>query len=308
MATRARQIKVGFRAVDLTLAVVTVFFLMKTVQYLFAHPDVKPPPLIDSPPAASTGARPKVRPFGEYANLRNSKLFGALSSSNVSPKTVVEEKLPETTLELELLGCVAQDGVDPGFAIIRDKKKRSEDTYTVGDFIVADAKVEEIRDIEVVISRAGKRETLSMVFSGESPKPRGGRGRGSGTPFPSPPRSSRRSDNAIRVVNENLRYINKAKLMEEVSQNLASLLNQFRTSPNVVDNKPNGINIDAIGSDPISSQAGLKPGDIVKSINGTRVNSIDSIFEQSERFEKAPEIRVVIERSGRHRTLVYKIR
>jgi len=96
--------------------------------------------------------------------------------------------------------------------------------------------------------------------------------------------------------------------MQEVSQNLASFLNQFRTSPNIVNDKPSGVQVDAIGSDPISAQAGIKAGDIVKSVNGVRVNSIDSILDQSERFSSAPEIRVVVERNGRHRTLVYKIR
>jgi len=291
------------------LAAIIVFFLVTAVQSLFAGTEIKPPPLVDSPTSANIAARPKVRPsLDEYAHLRNSKLFGALSSANVAPETVVEENLPETTLELELIGCVAEDGPDPGFAIIRDKKKRSEDTYTVGDFIVGDAKVEEIRDREVVISRAGKRETLSMDFSDKGPAPRRGPGRGFGVAFPPSPRQSRRSDEAIRVVNENLRYINKARLMQEVSQNLASFLNQFRTSPNIVNDKPSGVQVDAIGSDPISAQAGIKAGDIVKSVNGVRVNSIDSILDQSERFSSAPEIRVVVERNGRHRTLVYKIR
>lgn len=309
MATITRQIKIGFWAADLALAALAAFFLVKAVQYLLVHHEIKPPPLVDSRATENVGARPKIKPYGEYAHLRTSKLFGALSSSNVAAKkTVVEEKLPETTLDLELLGCVAQSGAAPGFAIIRDKTKRSEDTYTVGDFIVADARVEEIRDSEVVISRAGKRETLSMVFTDEGPKPRRGSRRGFASAFPGSARTSRASGQAIRVVTENLRYINKAKLMEEARHNLGSLLNQFRTSPNVVDGKPSGMGIDAIGSDPLSAQAGIKSGDIIKSINGVRVNSIDDILEQSDRFQNAPEIRVVVERNGRHRTLVYNIR
>lgn len=308
MTTRTRQIKAGFRAIDVALAVVTFFFLVVAIRRLFARPDLAPAPLVDSPSVQSIGARPKIKPSGEYDGLRQSKLFGALSSSNVAPTRVVEEKLPETTLDLELLGLVAQDGDEPGFAIIRDKRRRTEDTYMVGDFIVGDAKVEEIRASEVVISRAGKRETLPMVFSGKQPGGRHGFQIARSPVFPSRRPSQSSSDEPIRVINDNLRRINKAKLMEQVSQNLTSLLNQFRTSPNMVDGKPSGISVDQIGSDPITAQAGLKPGDIIKSINGVRVNSIDSILQQSERFQNAPEIRVVIERNGRHRTLVYKIR
>jgi len=300
----------GFRALDLALAALAVFFLAKALQYLLAGQEIKPAPLIDSPATASMVAGPKIKSYGEYAHLRSSKLFGALSSSNVAAKTVVEEDLPETTLDLELLGCVASSALEPGYAIIRDRKKRSEDTYTVGDFIVADAKVEEIRDSEVVILRAGKRETLSMVFSGKGPTPARGRGlaRASRPVFPASTRAARGSGEAIRVVNDNLRYINKTKFMEEASQNLASLINQVRTSPNVVDGRPSGIQVEAMGTDQISARAGIRSGDIIKSVNGVRVSSIDDILAQRDRFENAPEIRVVIERNGRHRTLVYKIR
>ena len=305
MATRTRQIKVGFWVIDLALTALIVFFLVRTVKHLVMQP--APAPLVESA-AAIYVLGPKIKPYGEYASLRSSTLFGALSSSSVAPKKVIEEKLPETTLELELLGTVAQSGSDPGFAIIRDKKKRTEDTYTVGDFIVSDAKVEEIRAREVVISRAGKRETLLMTFSDKRPSRPLDFGRG---PFTSPrPRASsaRGSGEAIRVVNDNLRYINRQELMQEANQNLGSLLSQFRTSPNIVDNKSSGIRVDTIGSDPISTRAGIKTGDIVKSVNGVRVNSLNGIIEQAERFRNAPEIRVVIERNGRHRTLVYKIR
>ena len=108
--------------------------------------------------------------------------------------------------------------------------------------------------------------------------------------------------------NENMRYINKKKLMEQVGSNLTGLLNGFRTSPNIVDGKPSGIGIDQIGSDPISRKSGLKAGDILKSINGKRVHSMDSIIEQGAKVQDKPEVRLVIERDGRHRTLVYKIR
>jgi type II secretory pathway component PulC len=85
-------------------------------------------------------------------------------------------------------------------------------------------------------------------------------------------------------------------------------LNSFRTSPNTDGDKPAGVNVDAIGSDPVSSQIGIQPGDTVKSVNGIRVNSLEDILGLNERLQNAPEIRVVVERQGRHTTLVYKIR
>ncbi len=307
---RVQQIKAGFWGIDLVLTAVAVFFLVKTMQYLFMTPVSKPEPLTDSPSIRIAGTHPKIRSYEQYASLRESNLFGALSSSNVAAKRVIEEQLPETTLELELLGCVASYEPDLSFAIIRDKRRRTEGTYAPGDFIVADAKVEEIREWEVVISRAGRREVLAMSFTDESPF-------AASSPLPfdrrqsvfrAPARSSSAFDTSIRVVNENLRYINRAKLMDEVSNNPGQLLNEFRTSPNVVENKPAGVSIDAVGSGPLVEQSGIRSGDIVKSVNGVRINSLNDVLELKDRLQNAPEIRVVIERDGRHRTLVYKIR
>jgi type II secretion system protein C len=292
------------------LTAVTVFFLVKTIQFLFVAPVSKPEPLTDSPSIRIAGTRPKIGSYEQYASLRKSNLFGALSSSNVAARKVIEEQLPETTLELELLGCVSSYEPELSFAIIRDKRRRTEGTYAPGDFIVADAKVEEIREWEVVISRAGRREVLAMSFTDESPfrtsSPLSFDTRQSG--FQAPVRTSPASDSAVRVVNENLRYINREKVMEEVSNNLGQLVNEFRTSPNVTDNKPAGVSIDAVGSGPLVEQSGIRSGDIVKSVNGVRINSLNDILELKERLQNAPEIRVVIERDGRHRTLVYKIR
>ena len=315
MPIRTQQAKAALWGTNLVLAAAVVFFLVRAAQHMFVSavaPEPVPRPLADSPLSNSGQMSSKIRPLSEYASLKASNLFGALSSSNVAAKKVkvIEEKLPETTLELELLGCVAASVPEFSFAIIRNKKSRTEDTYTVGDFIVSGAMVEEIRESEVVISRAGRREVLAMSFADMSPPasiPRGPRG-GRRSSARAPARSSSGGSGAIRVVNDNLRYINREMLVEEVTQSMGQLMNEFNASPNVVDGKPAGVQLDALGSHPVISQLGLRPGDIVKSINGIRVNSSDEAFALYERLKNSPEIRVVVERDGRHRTLVYKVR
>lgn len=309
MPIRIQHLRALFWFIDLSLTAVAVFFLVRGGQFLFAAPISEPPPLSAPKPGQVEVVLPRIKSYEQYASLRKSDLFGKLSSSNVAAKNT-EEKLPETTLELELLGCISAIVPEESFAIIRDKKARNENTYGVGDAIVGDAKLEEVRENEVVISRMGQREVLAMSFSEKAPASREANlfaGRPSG--FPSPLQTPEAaSDEPVRVVNENLRYINRAKLMENVGSNLGQLAGQFQTSPNVVDNKPAGMKIDQVGSDPLLGQSGLQPGDIIKSVNGIRVNSVDDILSQGSRLQNAPEVRVVVERDGRHRTLVYKMR
>ncbi len=304
-----------FWVLSLALAGMTILFIIGTIRNLFADAEPTPERLSEPSLAAAIQTQPVQRSPKEYEALKKSNLFGALSSSNVAPKKERVEKPPETTLELELLGCVTTGSAASSFAIIRNKRDRKEDTYSVGDFVAGSAKVEEIHEHEVIISREGKRETLSMAFSGSGgvargPSPRereryferhqearGGRPRERSLP----------NAPAIRAISNNVRVINKEKLTEDVSQNLASLLDQFRTRPNVVNNQPAGVIVDSIGSDPISSQSGLKPGDIVKRINGVSVNSLEDVLAMSDRLRQSREIRAVIERDGRHTTLIYKI-
>jgi type II secretion system protein C len=302
LTIKPQQVKAVFWAIDLVLAAVFTFIIVNAGQRLFAQTDINP----DSPDKMTTighaGGQQKIASWGKYAELRRSELFGPQSSTDAAPPKIIEAP-PDTTLSLELKGVVAQQGDGPDLATIRNTRTNTIDNYGVGDYVVP------VRDLEVIISRSGNLETLRMEWSGKATPGRPGSRRGNVPPFP-PRRSSRESSSneAIRVINDNQRYIYKANLMEQVNQNLAALLNSFRTSPNIVDGKPSGLSVDQIGSDPISSRAGIMSGDIIKSINNQPVNSVDSILKLGESLENARKINVVIERNGRHRTLVYTIR
>lgn len=314
MVTGTRQIKAAFWAIDIALVAATAFFTVGGIMHLSESSslaNVAPPPLVDSASPKTAGGQSKIGPRGEFQSLAKSSLFGKQSRANVPPP-VIEEVLPETTLDhLELLGVVVEDGGVPGFAVIRNSKQGgSVDTYMVGDFIAGGVKVVEIREREVVILQAGGQvgdeERLSLLFSRKNA---GRKGRGGRAPIRSRRSRSRQktSKEAISIIDENRRRINMARLMEEAGQNLASLLADLHTSTNMVDGKPSGISVDQIGEDPISRRVGIRSGDVVRSINEKRVNSINDIVRESKRLENAPEIRVVIERNGRQRTLVYKI-
>jgi general secretion pathway protein C len=304
LTIKPQQIKVVFWAIDLVLAAAFTFIVVNAGQHLFAHPDFTSDSPVGSTTVTTMGSRPKIEPEAAYTALRKSELFGPQSSAIEAPP-VRDEAPPDTTLSLQLVGVVSQGGDGLDLAIIRNTRTNAIDNYGVGDYIVPDARIEEIRDLEVIISRSGSLETLRMEWGGKASAGRPGSLRRNVPPFPAPASSS---NQAIRVINENQRYVYKSKLMEQVNQNLASLLNSFRTSPNMVDGEPSGLSIDQMGSDPISGNIGIMTGDIIKSINGQPVHSIDDILEQGERLKNASVVNVQIERNGRRRTLRYTIR
>jgi type II secretion system protein C len=309
LTIKPRQIKAIFWAIDLVLAATLTFILVNAGQHLFSQPTFASPFPGDPSPIKNPRGQQKIASWDKYASLKKSELFGPQSSKAAPPPVFIDPAPPETTLDLEMKGIVAQEGDGPDLASIYNTKTRSSDTYGVGDEVLPDVTIVEIRDHEVILSRSGKRETLPMIFSGKGLTGRPG-SRGPRPPV-FPTRGASRgssSKEAIQVINDSKRYVNKANLMEQVNQNLSSLINNFRTSPNIVDGKPSGLSIDQIGSDPISSKAGIKAGDIVKTVNGKQVHSIDSILGLGESLKNAKNINVVIEREGRHRTLRYTIR
>jgi general secretion pathway protein C len=291
------------------LAATFTFIIVNAGQHLFSQPSYASP-IPDEPKTTRTSAgHQKIAAWKTYASLKKSELFGPQTKKIVAPPPVIDPTPPETTLDLQLLGIVAQEGDAPDYANIYDSKSRSKDIYGVGDEILPGVRVVEIRSQEVIISSSGKRETIPMIFGGTNVAGRPGSRLGRGPGIPGRPTSRRGSSNQpIHVINDYQRYIYKAALMEQVNQNLASLMNNFRTSPNIVDGKPSGLSIDQVGTDPISSKSGIRTGDIIKKINGNDVSSLNSILELSESLKNARKISVVIERNGRHRTLVYTVK
>ncbi len=169
MRVSAKQLRVAFWGIDLVLAVAAAFFLVKTVDHLAVNPDAAPEPLKALSRSRFVRPSPKVKPYKEYAFLRTSNLFGALSLSNVAAQEKIEKELPESKLKLELLGCVVASAPEQSRAIIRDRTKRAANTYMVGDSIASDAIVKDIHETKVIISRAGKSEVLSISFDTMSP-------------------------------------------------------------------------------------------------------------------------------------------
>lgn len=90
-------------------------------------------------------------------------LFGKFDNSN----SVGHRNAPQSVLNLQLRGLLASGDPAEGFAIISDSEGR-EEVYRVGAALPGDARVEEIYDDRVVISRAGEFESLRLPGAGDS--------------------------------------------------------------------------------------------------------------------------------------------
>lgn len=69
-----------------------------------------------------------------------------------------------------------------------------------------------------------------------------------------------------------------------------------------------GVKLYGIRRDSLLAQLGVKNGDMIRSINGYKLTSLDSAIEAYGRLRNVDDLRVELERRRRNKTLEYQIR
>lgn len=220
----------------------------------------------------------------DYAAIVNSKIFGQLGVQS-GPTTPVAAK-PVSTIALELIGTFLSDGQAP-YAIIEDKKKKTQDVFVLKDMIFGEAKLVAILTDRVEIERNGKIEVLKLDdapdTSGEAP--RGG----------------------VSATGENQFAVDEAEL-DTALQNLPLLLTQARAVPYFREGRAIGLRMFAIRSGSLFEKVGLRNGDILKSINGNSLADLSQAMKLFERLKEERSLSVTLERNNEETEFKYQIK
>ncbi|MCB0393191.1 MAG: PDZ domain-containing protein [Bdellovibrionales bacterium] len=106
---------------------------------------------------------------------------------------------------------------------------------------------------------------------------------------------------------------NFALLRSDVNKyisNLSDIVQQARAVPNIIPGsggEVQGFRLVDIAPDSIYEKLGLKPGDVIRSVNGEEVNSPAKAIELYNRLKTDTRIAIDIERGGRPETFNYNI-
>lgn len=218
-----------------------------------------------------------------------------LGRSDVPPPAEEAKPIvaPETRLNLTLRGLIAINSQHGARAIIA-QGRGNEQAYKVGDTVPGGAILHEIHADRVIIERGGRFETLTLpkekVVMGNPP--------GGSTPVPaqvSPlsgivakPSADARQLQAIRQTvlknpQEAMGLINAQPVME------GGQLKGYRVNP---------------GRDrALFNSVGLRPGDIVTSVNGIALNDMSQLGALFEQLSSAARLDVTVERRGQQTRL-----
>ena len=183
--------------------------------------------------------------------------------------------------KLELKGTIFTRSLKP-IAIVKDKKTNRVNMYEVGENIGM-AKILEVRRGEIVLQEGRAKYILTL-----------------------PGGSVKQPDLTIFDVAKkggtfhiSRAWVNKAILKAP------QLMRDIKIMPHFAKGRPRGMRLSRIKEGSIFDKAGVKSGDVVKSINGMTLNTPHQIFQAYKKLRNQRNFRVDIVRDGKTAVLNY---
>jgi len=200
---------------------------------------------------------------------------------------------PETRLNLTLKGLVALDSQQEALAIIAPGQG-SEQAYRVGEAVPGGAVLHEILPDRVILKRDGRFETLTLpkesMKSEDAPAPALAR------------RPAPRSSNFQRpTAGGNAQQLRRVR--ETLLNNPQEALKLIRAQPVMDGGQLKGYRVTPGRDRRIFSSVGLRPGDIVTSVNGVPLSNPAQMGKLFDQLTSARRLDVTIERGGQQSQL-----
>ena len=238
-------------------------------------------------PSSATTA--SAKPYSAYRVILQRNLFKTQQAQGaVTQQSQFDlEDMEETKLQLKLWGTVTGN-TRQSYAVIEDTQKREQNLYRVGDS-VQDATVKAILRAKVVLSVNGQDEVLAMEEMQEGGPSRSIASRGRPPAASGPTRAQRVSL--------------RRNMIDQAIQDVGKLATEIRIQPS-----ENGLALSNIKPNSIFRRMGLRNGDVLRSVDGQQIRSVDDALRLYESLKSSDNVTVELQRRGRNRTINYNIR
>ena len=239
-------------------------------------------------PASNLSAAAQTRSSGDSEAIVNAHMFGAADAAAVeaaAPPTA-DETLADTGLtNLALKGTVASQFPEYSVAIISDGKD-AEKVYAINDSIGSNAKIHAIYADRVVLNEAGVLTNLKL-----------------------PKEFTAGQAAAVRRASSSTRRRQTQKtqsIQAVVSKNLTKLSDVIRPTPYFVNGQQSGYRVYPGRNRQQFSELGLRPGDLIKDINGQSLTDPTQAMQIFEALGTSAQVTVTVERNGQPESIVLK--
>ncbi len=233
----------------------------------------------------------KRNPFGlDDENAIKNKAV----SHNPKPVRAAKPSPPKVPVKLKLTGTIA--GSKTKWAVILDKDTNKEEFYKPGDKINERSTLISVERSEAIVLVDGNRETLAINWSAQ---PSSARARAQAATTRSSLTHNRgRPKKPALAPGDSSVTVNKADLKKNF-RNLSQLLTQMRVQPYFEQGKPAGFLVSSVRRGSFVERLGAKSGDIIRSVNGEKVDSVQKAFKLYNAFKDNSAVQVSITRKGK---------
>ncbi len=215
--------------------------------------------------------------------LINRHVFGLVPQSNNTQARSIETAIA-TRLPLTLKAVfVADDNASSGAIVASSGKKGL--LYKVSDILPGNARLIEVQQEQIILQRAGNREALEFGKSKFNPK------------------AEVRTKIPAKAANQNrnIESINDIKGL--IEQNMENALKDF----GIETNEGRGYKIGNLSSNPYLQQAGLRPGDIILSVNGQPLGELQKDQLEFDNILAQGSASIELERGGEQMTITARL-
>lgn len=247
----------------------------------------------------TTPRAPVVKPAQRAEEVAGLHLFGKADDAAGKAVAAPTANVPETQLNLTLRGVFAVYDQTAAFAIIAGVGGK-EQHYTVGAQIPGGVTVKEIHADHVLLSRGGRLETLrlpknSANFGSDvttrSPVTRGG--------LPGTGPSMRPAGGSV---SQQLR-----SYRDRIMSNPMEAMDLVQMQPVTEAGKLKGYRLSPKKDRQLFRQAGLRPGDVVTSVNGIPLSDPANMGQVMSLLSTQSQFNLTVERGGREQNIMVNL-
>jgi type II secretion system protein C len=213
-------------------------------------------------------------------------------------KPVAEAALQKTDMNVQLIGTVVGSS-QSSFAIVEDPIARKQELFRIDDMIQDQARLIAVSRCRVVLLREGREEILEC----QEEEPVRGK-----TISPVRPGESSSGDEsvAVRKLSENEYVIDRRTLANELSD-YNKIMTQVGIGPNLQGTKQDGLRVLKVRPNSFWDKAGLKRGDVIRSVNDLELSTVDGSMRAFEIMRRGEDVTMEISRGGTPRSLHWEI-
>src|SRR5205809_6500350 len=214
----------------------------------------------------------------DLRGLRGVQLFGRATAR----APAAEASVAPSNLNMTLTGVAARARGGCALVIMQGQPEAA---FCSGEEVSPGVRLDTVERDRIVIVRNGVREAVFMKDA---------EGGAAGVALPPPP--------IVQPIGTDRQLVDRRQLQQQLGR--PEFLNQAL----IVPNPDGGFLVRQVQAGSLYEKLGLRPGDVIKNVNGQPLTSMDDVMRLYQQFGTAQRVLVDVQRQGRSETLYYDMR